>query len=88
MSLQILIVSKMLAINEIGSIKDNGINELIEKFIEPKTENLSKSQKLSKFKKLAKSKNLSKSRNLPNFNIKKAGLSFLNSDTKTTFNYL
>ena len=55
-----------------------------------------KSQKLAKFQKLFKSrkwkdeklKKPSKSKNLPNFNIIKAGLSFLTPDARISFNHL
>ena len=57
--LQVLIVIKILIINNIGSIK--GSNKLIKKFIEPKTEKLSKSRNL-KDKKLFKSQNSAKLR--------------------------
>ena len=49
----------------------------------------SKSEKMFKSRNLAKSKKkLSKSRNLTNFDATKAGLKFLTSNAKTTFNRL
>lgn len=74
--------------------------EHIKKFRKLKSQKLSKVEKLSilkksKSKKLSKFKNLTKLRkkilkykNLPNFGIKKVGLSFLTSDSKMTFNHL
>ena len=88
---KVLAADKMLAADKIGGIKSG--NEIIEKLVKSKTGKLSKSQKLSKLRKsksekLAKSKKPSKYGNSPKFVAKKAGLSFLTSDTKTTFNYL
>ena len=85
MSTKILVANKILISNEVGSNKSG--NESIEKFIEPKSGNLSKSQR-SKSKKLAKFKKPSKNRNLPKFHVKKTRPRFLISDIKTTFNYL
>ena len=64
----------MLINNDIGSTEND--NKLIERFIKPKTEKLSKFQKLSKLKKsksekLAWFKKLSKNKNLPKFFTKK-----------------
>ena len=58
-SLQVLIVNKILVTNNIGGIKSS--NKLIKKFIKPKTAKLSKLRNL-KGKKLFKSQNLANSR--------------------------
>ena len=58
--------NKMLATNEVGSIKDG--KKSIEKLIESKTRKLTKLEKLFKSQNLAKlRKKLSKSGNLPKF---------------------
>ena len=80
------IPNEMLAANEVGGIKDG--NELIEKCRKlSKIEKLSKSGNL-KGKKSAKPKKLLKSGNSPNFNVKKAGLSFLTPKIRADFNRL
>ena len=83
--------------NDICSIENS--DQLIEKFIKPKTRKLLKIKKLFKFQKLfklkkpkseklAKFKKPSINRNLFYFDIKKIELSFLISNAKTTFNRL
>ena len=79
---QVFVVNKMLAANEVGSIKSS--DESIEKYRKlSKTGKLFKSQKLAKLR-----KKLSKNENLLNFNAKKNGPSFLTPDARMTFNYL
>ena len=75
-----LVTNKVLTANEIGGVK--GGDELIEK-----CRKLSKLGN-SKGKKLAKSKKPSKSENSSNFDVKKAGLSFLTPKAKAAFNCL
>ena len=87
LSLQVLVVNKMLAANKDGGIEDG--DKLIEKDEKlSKTRKTSKVQKLSKSQKSAMSKKLSKSRNLLNFDAKDNKPSFLTPKARATFNRL
>ena len=85
--------ARVLAADEVGSVGGGGDGSSDgSKRVEPKT-GRSKSQKSSKSgnsegKKSAKSKKLSKSGNSPNFDAKKAGLSFLTPGAREAFNHL
>ena len=89
---KVLTANGMLIIDEVNSVENS--DESIEKYrILSKTRKTSKGQKLSKSgnlkdKKLAKSKKPLKSRNSPNFDTKKAGLSFLTPKTRAVLNCL
>ena len=77
----------MFITNEFDDIRNN--NELIDKFIEPKTRKLFKIKKLFKSKTLAKlRKKLSNNKNLSNFGTIKTKLSILISNAKIVFNCL
>ena len=98
MSLQMLttnelLVARVLAADEVGDIGGgDGLNDG-SKRVKPKLEKSAKSLKSSKSgnskgKKSAKSKKPLKSRNSPNFDAKKAGLSFLTPKARSAFNCL
>ena len=92
MSSQMFNANNMLTGNKVGNVE--GGNKLIEKCGKlSKIRKLLKGLKLSKSgnskgKKSVKSKKPSKSWNSPNFNTKKAGLSFLTPKAKSIFNCL
>ena len=92
MSSQVLVINEMLAANKVGSVE--GSDESIKKCgILSKTGKLLKGLKLSKSgnskdKKSVKSKKPSKNTNSPNFDAKKAGLSFLTPKVCVFFNKL
>ena len=84
-------VNKVLAANGIDNVEGSNKSKYVKlKIRRLENQKFAKSQKLFKSRKSKgeKSKKPLKVTNLPNFNTKKAGLSFQTFDTKTPFNHL